>query len=336
VRGDGVWNASLPPWDLPGRSALCVRRRGDRARVPPGVRPHRRCGHLLERYDLRLRGKLRGLRELHTCVPVIDSLRDLLHGKRVCVLTGAGISTESGIPDYRGPGAAVRKRAPIQHREFLEQPSMRARYWARSMLGWPKFRAFEPNEAHRALAQWKGVTGLITQNVDRLHHKAGSQSVIELHGALADVRCMTCARHFDRDALQVRLEHDNAHLVGVDFTLFADGDADLPDDVVNGFVVPTCEACGGVLKPDVVFFGDSVPRPRVELAFGALDAAEVLLVVGSSLTVFSGYRFVLRAKERAMPIAVVNLGPTRADEEATLKLEARAGEVLPALARIQL
>jgi NAD-dependent SIR2 family protein deacetylase len=260
-----------------------------------------------------------------------EALRELLDGKRVCVLTGAGISTESGIPDYRGPGAAVRKRAPIQHREFLEQPAMRARYWARSMLGWPRFRSFEPNVAHRALARWPRLTGLITQNVDRLHQKAGSRDVLELHGALADVRCLTCARHFDRDALQVRLEHDNAALVGRDFTLFADGDADLPDDVVAGFVVPGCEQCGGVLKPDVVFFGDSVPRPRVELAFQALDAAEVLLVVGSSLTVFSGYRFVLRARERGLPIALVNLGATRADGDATLKIEARAGDVLPAV-----
>ncbi|MFT3713502.1 MAG: NAD-dependent protein deacetylase [Archangium sp.] len=264
---------------------------------------------------------------------MIDSLRTLLDGKRVCVLTGAGISTESGIPDYRGPGAVVRKRAPIQHREFLEQPSMRARYWARSMLGWPRFRAFEPNQAHHALASWNRVTGLITQNVDRLHQKAGSHDVIELHGALADVRCLTCGRHFDRDAMQVRLEHDNRDLLGMSFTLFADGDADLPDDVVNGFTVPKCEACSGVLKPDVIFFGDSVPRPRVELAFAALDAAEVLLVVGTSLTVFSGYRFVLRAKERAMPIAVVNLGPTRADADATLKVDASAGTILPLLAQ---
>lgn len=261
----------------------------------------------------------------------MTSLRELLQGRRVCVLTGAGISTESGIPDYRGPGAAVRKRAPIQHREFVEQSAMRARYWARSMLGWPRFRDFEPNDAHRALASWPRVTGLITQNVDRLHHKAGSRDVVELHGALADVRCLACGRHHDRDALQVRLEHDNPALLGTRFVLFADGDADLPDHVVDGFVVPSCEQCGGVLKPDVVFFGDSVPRPRLELAFSALDAAEVLLVVGSSLTVFSGYRFVLRAKERGMPIAVVNLGPTRADAEATLKLDARAGDVLPAL-----
>lgn len=259
------------------------------------------------------------------------ALRALLSGKRVCVLTGAGISTESGIPDYRGPGAAVRKRAPIQHREFMEQASMRARYWARSMLGWPRFRDFAPNAAHRALAQWPKLTGLITQNVDRLHQKAGSRDVLELHGALADVRCLTCGRHHDRDAMQIRLEHDNAALLGRDFVLFADGDADLPDDVVNGFVVPSCEQCGGALKPDVVFFGDSVPRPRVELAFQMLDSAEALLVVGSSLTVFSGYRFVLRAKERGMPIAVVNLGPTRADADATLKLEGRAGDVLPSL-----
>lgn len=296
--------------------------------MPARVRARRR--NVRERDDVRVRRHLRRLQELRERVS-LSALRELLAGKRVCVLTGAGVSTESGIPDYRGPGAAVRKRAPIQHREFIEQAAMRARYWARSMLGWPRFRAFAPNDAHHALASWSQVHGLITQNVDRLHQKAGSRGVLELHGALADVRCLSCGRREDRDAMQVRLEHDNAALLGHDFVLFADGDADLPDEVVNGFHVPACDACGGVLKPDVVFFGDSVPRPRVELAFELLDAADVLLVIGSSLTVFSGYRFVLRAKERGLPVAVVNLGPTRADADAVLKLDARAGDVLSAL-----
>jgi NAD+-dependent protein deacetylase sirtuin 4 len=260
----------------------------------------------------------------------VDALVELLKGKTVCVLTGAGISTESGIPDYRGPTAPPRKRPPIQHRDFLEQPETRARYWARSMLGWPRFRDFSPNAAHLALAKWEGVTGLITQNVDRLHQKAGHGAVIELHGALAEVRCLACPARIDRDELQRTLEALNPQALTWSYTLFADGDADLPDEVVAEFVVPPC-VCGGVLKPDVVFFGDSVPRPRVEAAFSRLDEAEVLLVVGSSLTVFSGYRFVLRAKERGQPIAVLNLGPTRADADASVKLEARAGELLPAL-----
>ncbi len=260
----------------------------------------------------------------------MEALVELLREKRVCVLTGAGISTESGIPDYRGPTAPPRKRPPIQHRDFLEDPHTRARYWARSMLGWPKFRDFAPNAAHHALAGWSQVGGLITQNVDRLHQKAGHGDVLELHGALAEVKCLACPALLARDELQRTLEAMNPAARQWSYTLFADGDADLPDEVVREFQVPAC-GCGGVLKPDVVFFGDSVPRPRVDAAFARLDAAEVLLVVGSSLTVFSGYRFVLRAKERGVPVAVINLGPTRADADATLKLEARAGEVLPAL-----
>ncbi len=258
----------------------------------------------------------------------MQALVEFLRDQRVCVLTGAGISTESGIPDYRGPTAPPRKRPPIQHREFLDDPATRARYWARSMLGWPRFRDFAPNAAHRALAQWSQVTGLITQNVDRLHQKAGHAHVLELHGALADVRCLACRATIDRDELQRTLEHANPHALAWNYTLFADGDADLPDAVVRDFVVPPC-ACGGVLKPDVVFFGDAVPRPRVEDAFARLDAADVLLVIGSSLTVFSGYRFVLRAKEHGQPVAVLNLGPTRADADAVVKIEARAGELLP-------
>lgn len=260
----------------------------------------------------------------------VEALVELLRGKRVCVLTGAGISTESGIPDYRGPTAPPRRRPPIQHRDFLEQPGTRARYWARSMLGWPRFRDFAPNAAHLALAKWSSATGLITQNVDRLHQKAGHGELVELHGALAEVRCLSCPTRIDRDELQKTLETGNPSALAWSYTLFADGDADLPDEVVQDFVVPPC-ACGGVLKPDVVFFGDSVPRPRVETAFALLDAADALLVVGSSLTVFSGYRFVLRAKEQRQPIAVLNLGPTRADGDASVKLEARAGELLPQL-----
>ena len=257
-------------------------------------------------------------------------LISLLGGRRLCVLTGAGISTESGIPDYRGPTAPPRKRAPIQHRDFMEDPRTRARYWARSMLGWPRFRDFEPNDAHRALARWPQVHGLVTQNVDRLHQKAGHAGVVELHGALADVRCLSCPAVVHRDDLQARLEAMNPQALGWKYTLFADGDADLPDALIADFQVPAC-ACGGVLKPDVVFFGDSVPRPRLDHAFSRLDDAEVLLVVGSSLTVFSGYRFVLRAKDQQKPVVLINLGPTRADGDATLKVDARAGDVLPAL-----
>jgi NAD-dependent deacetylase sirtuin 4 len=260
----------------------------------------------------------------------MQALQRLLEDKRVCVLTGAGISTESGIPDYRGPTAPPRKRPPIQHRDFVSDAHTRARYWARSLLGWPKFRDFQPNAAHVALSKWRAVTGVITQNVDRLHHKAAQRDVLELHGALADVLCMNCGTRQARDELQLALEHANPHALEWKHTLLPDGDAELPDSVMNGFHVPPC-SCGGVLKPDVVFFGDSVPRPRVEAAYALLDAADVLFVVGSSLTVFSGYRFVLRAKERGVPVAVMNVGPTRADADASVKLDAWAAQSLPEL-----
>ncbi|PZR05388.1 MAG: NAD-dependent protein deacetylase [Archangium gephyra] len=258
-----------------------------------------------------------------------DALIRLLRDRRVCVLTGAGISTESGIPDYRGPMAPPRKRPPLQHRDFLTDPSTRARYWARSLLGWPRFRDFAPNAAHDALARWNAVTGVITQNVDRLHHKAGQSNVLELHGALADVTCLTCTAHMHRDELQLLLERNNPHALDWKHTLLADGDAELPDSVVDGFHVPSCLQCGGVLKPDVVFFGDSVPPARLDVAWRHLEEAEALFVIGTSLTVFSGYRFVLRAKERRLPIAVMNVGPTRADADATVKVEAWAAQELP-------
>ncbi len=257
---------------------------------------------------------------------MIDALVELLRGRRVAALTGAGCSTESGIPDYRGPGTRDRARNPIQHRAFIGDPSARARYWARSAVGWQRFRDVEPNAAHLAIARME-LTGLITQNVDRLHHRAGSRDVIELHGALAEVRCLECTAREDRDALQARILELNPWFVISSAELAPDGDSEL--DAVRDFRVPPCLACGGVLKPDVVFFGDNVPRPRVDAAFAVADAAEVLLVVGSSLTVYSGYRFVLRAAERGQKIAIVNLGETRGDPHAHVRVDGRAGEILP-------
>lgn len=264
-----------------------------------------------------------------------DDLVRLLEGRRVCALTGAGISTDSGIPDYRGPLTRAKARNPIQHRAFITDPATRARYWARSTLGWPSFRAFEPNAAHHAftvLERSGRLTGLLTQNVDRLHRKAGSRDVIELHGALAEARCLGCGAIEDRDALQHRLLALNPGAGERAHTLAPDGDADLDPATVAGFAVPGCVECGGVLKPDVVFFGDNVPRPRVEEAFARLDAADALLVAGSSLAVFSGYRFVLRAVARGIPVAIVNLGESRGDEHATVRVDAPAGVVLPRLA----
>jgi NAD-dependent SIR2 family protein deacetylase len=263
-----------------------------------------------------------------------QALVELLRGRRVCVLTGAGCSTESGIPDYRGPGTRERARNPIQHRAFLEDPAVRARYWARATVGWEHFSGAAPNAAHHALAALERagvVNGLITQNVDRLHHAAGSKNIVELHGALAEVRCLACGTMEDRAALQQRLLVSNPGFAARSVEIAPDGDAELSS--VADFVVPACLACDGILKPDVVCFGDNEPRARVDAAFRLLEEAEVLLVVGSSLAVFSGYRFVLKAVERSMPVGLVNVGETRADPHARVRVDARAGDVLPALAR---
>lgn len=266
----------------------------------------------------------------------VSALVDLLRGRRFVALTGAGCSTESGIPDYRGEGTARRARNPIQHRAYVSDSAMRTRYWARSMLGWPRFSGALPNAAHVALAELEragALAGLITQNVDRLHTAAGSQQVIELHGALHDVRCLHCGAIEARRQLQERLEVLNPGWLDRDVELNPDGDAELSDASLASFRVAACLACDGVLKPDVVFFGEAVPRQRVERAFELLDGADALLVIGSSLTVFSGYRFVRRAAERAMPIAVVNLGATRGDPLAALRIHGSAGAVLRRLER---
>jgi len=267
---------------------------------------------------------------------MIERLRELVHGKSVVALTGAGLSTESGIPDYRSPEALARGlRRPIHGPEFVGSEAMRKRYWARSALGWERMRLAEPNAGHRAIAELERrgvVVHVVTQNVDRLHHKAGSRRVTELHGALAEVACLSCGAVESRDALQARILALNPRWGSLSAPTAPDGDADLPSDVIDAFVVPPCERCAGVLKPRVVFFGDNVARPVVDEAFAAVDAAEVLLVVGSSLAVFSGYRFLRRAVERRIPVAIVNRGPVRGEEHATVKVDASAGAVLDALA----
>jgi NAD-dependent SIR2 family protein deacetylase len=269
----------------------------------------------------------------HAMIAANDELKSMLRG-RVAILTGAGCSTESGIPDYRGPESRARTRTPIQHREFVDDESTRRRYWARSAIGWPKMAAARPNAAHLAIAELERrgrVTGVITQNVDRLHHKAGSRDVLELHGALADVRCLSCDEREARDHLQARILAANPAIADARFIAAPDGDAEVPVETVSSFAIPACLVCGGVLKPDVVFFGGSVPRERVESAFAMLDAADALLVVGSSLAVFSGYRFVLRARDKNIPIAIVNQGETRGDPHAAVRIDGRAGEVLTRL-----
>lgn len=265
----------------------------------------------------------------------MSALAALLGGRRVAVLTGAGCSTESGIPDYRGPETRRRARDPLKYQAFMRDPEARRRYWARAVVGWARFADKHPNGAHHALAAMERdgvIDGLVTQNVDRLHHAAGSLDVIELHGALAEVRCMECARIEPRGSLQARLTELNPGWAEQLAELAPDGDAELPDELVSAFRVAGCAACGGFLKPNVVFFGESVPRPLVERAYRRVDAAEALLVVGSSLAVFSGYRFVRRASERGVAIASINLGESRADPHATLRLEGLAGDVLPRLA----
>jgi NAD-dependent protein deacetylase/lipoamidase sirtuin 4 len=265
----------------------------------------------------------------------VDALAALFRGRRLVVLTGAGCSTESGIPDYRGPGTRARARNPIQHREFLTRPEVRARYWARSLLGWPRFSSARPNAAHQALAELEReghVLGLITQNVDRLHHAAGSQRVIELHGALARVRCLDCEALEPRTQLQERLLALNPGFAERTAELRPDGDAELPVEAVAAFQVAACTRCGGTLKPDVVFFGDNVPPPTVEAAFSMLEEGDALLIVGSSLAIYSGFRFLQRAADRHMPMGLVNMGECRGGELVDVRVEARAGEVLPRLA----
>ncbi len=267
--------------------------------------------------------------------PTLAALADLLAGRRVVVLTGAGCSTESGIPDYRGPDAPRRARGPIRYGEFLRDDAARRRYWARSVVGWPRVAGAVPNRAHRALARLEeegAVVGVITQNVDGLHRAAGSRRLVELHGRLDTVRCLACDRIESRAALQERLLGANPAPVLRSAPVLADGDADLTEGVEDGFRVEECPDCGGLWKPDVVFFGENVPGERLAEAWRMFGEAEALLVVGSSLAVFSGYRFPLRAAKEGVPIGIVNLGPTRADELATVRVEGRAGEVLPALA----
>jgi NAD-dependent SIR2 family protein deacetylase len=260
---------------------------------------------------------------------------DLLRHGRVVVVTGAGLSTDSGIPDYRGPGSPARR--PMTYQEFVSGPAARQRYWARSHLGWSRMRAASPNAGHRALAALDPEL-LITQNVDGLHEAAGSRRLVALHGRIADVICLSCRRTSSRASLATRMVSANpgyaeAHAAA---EVRPDGDVELDDTA--GFVVPDCEGCGGVLKPDVVFFGENVPAARVQRCYDAVDAlrsADALLVVGSSLSVMSGLRFVRRAAKAGVPVVVVNRGATRGDDLATVRLEAGCSEFLTALVGVR-
>lgn len=254
--------------------------------------------------------------------------------RRWFVLTGAGVSTLSGIPAYRDEQGAWKHKAPIQFRDFVQSEALRRRYWARSFVGFERVQSAEPNGAHRALARFEQhgrARLLVTQNVDGLHQKAGSERVIDLHGQLAEIECLACRARSSRAALQHRLLAQNPWLAAATSAYATpDGDAELDAGASETLVIPSCEACGGVLKPGVVFFGENVPKARIEQAYDALADSDALLVVGSSLMVFSGYRFARRAAELGKPVVVLNHGVTRADALATLKLEGECGALLEA------
>lgn len=249
---------------------------------------------------------------------------------RLFVLTGAGCSTASGIPDYRDEKGEWKNKPPVQFQDFISSPATRRRYWARSLVGWARVSAAKPAPAHTALAALEkggAVKTLVTQNVDGLHQKAGSEAVIDLHGRLDTVRCLECGVTVSRAAIQIELVERNPRWARMNAVDAPDGDAQLngPFDDVN---VPDCAACGGVLKPDVVFFGENVPKTRVADCYAALAESDGVLVVGSSLMVFSGYRFCLAARELGKPVALVNRGKTRADDLADVKVEGDCGDVL--------
>ena len=250
----------------------------------------------------------------------------------VAVLSGAGLSTESGIPDYRGPTGAARPATPMTVQVFTGSAEAQQRYWARSHLGWRTIAHAEPNAGHLAVAVLAPrLAGVITQNVDGLHTRAGSEGVVELHGNLDRVLCLRCGELTSRESLDVRLREANPHGERRGVRIQPDGDVALED--TRGFHVVACQVCAGALKPDVVFFGETVPVDRVAACFAMVERAGGLLVLGSSLTVMSGYRFVLRAAKLGLPVAIVNQGPTRGDDRAELKLEAPLGQVLSAVAQ---
>ncbi|QDH11089.1 NAD-dependent protein deacetylase [Nocardioides dongxiaopingii] len=269
-------------------------------------------------------------------VDLVDAALALLADRPLVVLTGAGLSTDSGIPDYRGPGSTA--RTPMTYQELVSGPAAQQRYWARSHLGWGRMERAEPNAGHRALAALD-PTLLITQNVDGLHEAAGSRRLVALHGRIADVVCLGCRATTSRAALHERLEAANPGWGERHAAVESrpDGDVDLDDPALYAdFVVPGCGGCGGVLKPDVVFFGENVPKPRVERCYAAVDALAssggALLVAGSSLTVMSGFRFVRHAVKAGTPVVIINRGLTRGDDLATLKLDVGCSAFLGALA----
>ncbi|PNI09860.1 NAD-dependent protein deacetylase [Arthrobacter sp. AFG7.2] len=270
---------------------------------------------------------------------VLVRIRDLLAGDRFALLTGAGLSTDSGIPDYRGPGSPP--RTPMTYQEFVKAAANRQRYWARNHIGWSHLRHADPNQGHHAAAELERrghLTGLITQNVDRLHQMAGSINVVDLHGRYDRVVCLDCRRTYSRRLLAGMLEElnpgflDRAEEAAL-VEMAPDADSTVEDQaLISSFVVAVCPACGGTLKPDFVYFGENVPKDRVETSYRMVDDAGALVVAGSSLTVMSGLRFVRHAARDGKPVVIINRGTTRGDDKATVKLEAGVSESLSWLA----
>ena len=266
----------------------------------------------------------------------LDAAVAALAGRRVAVLTGAGVSTDSGIPDYRGPGSPPRR--PMTYQQFVGDAAFRRTYWARNHVGWRHVHRTRPNPGHTALARLEArgvVVGVVTQNVDRLHQAAGSRRVVDLHGTYAEVVCLACGARTTRDALAARLEALNpgfAEAVGDVADVEVAPDADAVVASTEGFRVADCARCGGILKPDITYFGEQVPRARVDAAFALVDDGDALLVAGSSLAVLSGRRFVVHAARAGRPVVVVNRGPTRGDAHATVRVDAGTSEALTALA----
>ncbi|TFC64672.1 NAD-dependent deacetylase [Cryobacterium sp. TMT2-15-1] len=262
----------------------------------------------------------------------LDAVAEVLRGRHIAVLTGAGLSTDSGIPDYRGKGAPV--RTPMNFQTFVGDERARKRYWAGSHLGWHRFRSAEPNLGHRSLARLEQsglISGVITQNVDGLHTRAGSRHVVDLHGSLDLVVCLDCGQAFGRDSVAARLEAANPTLMlPGDVRTAPDGDAEVSD--IDGFTIPDCTVCGGMLKPNVVFFGELVPTVKFTEATALVTGAEALVIAGSSLFVNSGIRLLEQARRRKLPIVVINRGETKGDGRALLKLEAGTSESLAGLA----
>jgi NAD-dependent SIR2 family protein deacetylase len=248
------------------------------------------------------------------------------------VLSGAGLSTESGIPDYRGAAGSLRRHTPMTYEEFVHSIDGRRRYWARSHLGWRTIARAHPNDGHRAVTELRAqgfLSGVITQNVDGLHQAAGTPDVVELHGSLDRVICLDCRETTAREELDRRLRDANPDFEGIATQINPDGDVELAGDLVRDFNLVSCTGCrSGVLKPDVVFFGENVPAPRVQRCYGLVDEAEAVLVLGSSLTVMSGLRFVRHAAKAGKPVLIINHGETRGDPQATVRVDLPLGQAL--------